>query len=437
MPTPSGKSDSRWGRQRPKTSHAALVGSAMAVTAVRLLEEHLAPVPLRLVDERVPTVAQLRESAVAPAAVRSWVGTLLRRYAAALSFFSLSQALVLVVTLLAASSQHVGIGTELTRWDGRWYLDLARHGYPASLPGVPSTLGFLPGYAIAVRAVTALSIPMLPAALIVARLGGLVSALFVQELTSSWWGEDAGRRATILYSLFPGTVVFSMVYSDGLFLALVTGCLLSLEKRRWVLAGGCAALATATGADGAVLMLACLVAALIHLVRTQAWHNRRQWVCLAAPALAPLGLGTFGIYLWVRLGSPLASEQAQRRFWGNHISPVAAFQHYLLFLRLGGHELNLLIGLLGIPFVVGTRYLLLRRRARPPAPALVWGFGVTGLSLVSAGLTPNPRMLLLSFPSGVVLARYSQGRRFWMIAVLSAAGLAFISWWTLTGRTLP
>jgi hypothetical protein len=228
-----------------------------------------------------------------------------------------------------------------------------------------------------------------------------------------------------------------MAYSDGLFLALVTGCLLGLEKRRWVLAGSCAAMATATGADGAVLMLACLVAALIHLARTRTWKDRRQWACLAAPALAPLGLGVFGLYLWVRYGSPLVSEQTQRRFWGNHISPISAFEHYLLFVRLGGHELNLLIGLLGLPFIVGTRYLLLRRRARPPAPVLAWGFGVTGLSIVSAGLMPNPRMLLLSFPSSVVLARYSEGRRFWAIAVLSALGLAFISWWTLTGLTLP
>lgn len=381
--------------------------------------------------------ARLREDRAAPGAVLRVAGVALRRYAAALSSYSLSQALVLVVAVLAASSHHVGPGTVLTRWDGHWYLDLARQGYPSTIPGAPSTLGFLPGYAIAIRALTSLSIPILPAALVVARLGGLASALFVQELTSTWWGEDAGRRAVALYSFFPGTVVFSMAYSDGLFLALVTGCLLALEKRRWILAGACAAMATATGADGVVLVVACVVAALIHLVRTRAWSNRRQLVCLAAPALAPVGLGLFGLYLWARLGTPFASEAAQRRFWGNHISPVAAFQHYLLFLRMGGRELNLLIGLLGIPFVVGTRYLLLRRRARPPAPALVWGFGVTGLSLVSAGLTPNPRMLLLSFPSGVVLARYSEGRRFWAIAVASALGLALISWWTLSGQTLP
>src|SRR6185312_16508316 len=147
------------------------MGSAMAVTAVRLLEERLAPSPVRFQDEHVlPDHPRLLEQPAAPAAVRSWVGTALRRYAAALSSFSLSQILVLAVALLAASSQHVSLGTELTRWDGHWYLDLARNGYPSVLPSVPSTLGFLPGYAIAVRAVAALSIPILPAALIVARL---------------------------------------------------------------------------------------------------------------------------------------------------------------------------------------------------------------------------------------------------------------------------
>jgi hypothetical protein len=280
-------------------------------------------------------------------------------------------------------------------------------------------------------------VPILPAALVVARLGGLVSVLFVQELTSAWWDEESGRRAAVLYALFPGTVVFSMAYSDGLFLALATGCLLALEKRRWVLAGVAAALATATGADGAILTLACLVAAFIHVVRSRAWEDRAQFRCLAAPALAPLGLASFCLYLWARVGSPFALEEAQRRFWGNHISVFSAFSHYLLFLRMGGRELSLLIGLLGIPFVLGTRYLLLRREARPPAPALIWGFGVTLLSMVSAGLTPNPRMLLLSFPSGVVLARYTKGVGFQMVAAASAVGLALISRWTLEGHILP
>ena len=380
---------------------------------------------------------RLREDRTVGTALPSAVRGGLRRYGVALSAYGLTRVGVLAVAVVAAASQHLSVGTELSRWDGQWYLALAQHGYPSDIPSGPSTLGFLPGYSLAIRALAALSVPMLTAALVVALASGLISTLLVQELATSWWGDATGRRAAVLFTAFPGTVVFSMAYSDGLFLALVTGCLLALEKRRWVAAGACAALATATGADGAVLALACLVAAVIHIIRNQAWKDRRHLVCLAAPALAPVGLGAFCLYLWVRVGSPIAFEQVQRRYWGNHISPIAIVDHYLMFIQLGGRELNLLVGLLGIPFIIGTRYLMLRRWARPPGAVLTWGFGVTGLSVVSAGLAPNPRMLLLSFPSSVVLARYSEGRRFWAIALVSALALVFVSWWTLSGQILP
>ena len=253
------------------------MGDAMAVAALRLREERAVRTAL-------------------PSEVRAWQG----RYGVALSAYVLTRVGVLAVALVAAASQRLSVGTELSRWDGQWYLALAQHGYPSNIPSGPSTLGFLPGYSLAIRALAALSLPMLPAALVVALASGLISTLFVQELATSWWGDATGRRAAVLFTAFPGTVVFSMAYSDGLFLALVTGCLLALEKRRWVAAGVCAALATATGADGAVLALACLVAALIHVVRNQAWRDRRHLVCLAAPALAPVGLGAFCLYrLWV------------------------------------------------------------------------------------------------------------------------------------------
>lgn len=349
-----------------------------------------------------------------------------------------AQLAVMLVAVVESVAHGTTVVHELTIWDGQWYLRLAAHGYPGSMPHGQSTLGFLPLYPAAmwlVSHVTGLSLTT--AGLLTDRAGGLVSTVLVYRLSTIWWGTDAGRRATLLYAFFPGAVVFSLVYADGLFMALVVGCLLCLEQRRWWWAGVLAALATGTGADGFAVVACCATAAALHIWRDRVWEgNWRELRCLAAPVLAPLGLIGFAGYLWIHTGDPMASFDAQWKYWGNHVDALSMWRTYRLFLRLNG-SLTLAIGLVGVPFVLGTRYLLVKARHRPPGPVLVWGFGVTVLSLVSAGLTPNPRMLLFAFPSAIVLGCALRGRSFAAVVVLSAMALVGLCWLVFSGAVLP
>ena len=84
------------------------------------------------------------------------------------------------------------------------------------------------------------------AGLIVSGIGGMVATVLVQRLATGWWGDRTGRKAVLIFCLFPGSVVFSMVYAEGLVLALAAGCILGLQQRRWLLAGALAGIATAT-----------------------------------------------------------------------------------------------------------------------------------------------------------------------------------------------
>lgn len=366
------------------------------------------------------------------------VAALWRRHGLAVTAYGASRAVVFVMVSTVAAVHGASRSGVLTGWDGRWYLQLARHGYPSVVPHGQSTLGFLPVYPLLMRAFASLpGVSLVAAGVLINQAGGLASTILLQRLTAGWWGEETARRATLLYAFFPGTVVFSMVYSDGLFLALVMACLLCLDQRRWWAAGAFAAVATATGADGFALVGGCATAAGLHIWRTRAWRHRRELVSLAAPGLAPAGLVAFGAYLWARVGSPLASLHAQRRYWGNHVDTLSLFHHYQLLLKLGGTEINLTVGLLGVPFVIGSRFLLYRLRDRPPGPTIVWGAAVTVASLFSAGLTPNPRMLLFSFPSAVVVGRYLRGPAFAGVILASVGALVWLSWATLSGWVLP
>ena len=66
-----------------------------------------------------------------------------------------------------------------------------------------------------------------------------------------------------------------MVYAEGLLLPLAAGCILALQKRRWLLAGSLAAFATATEPEALVLVVVCAVSALLEL-RRRGFTNRRR-----------------------------------------------------------------------------------------------------------------------------------------------------------------
>jgi hypothetical protein len=239
----------------------------------------------------------------------------------------------------------------------------------------------------------------------------------------------------VIFCLFPGSVVFSMVYSECLLLPLAAGCILALERRRWLLAGVLAGLATATEPDALAIIPVCLAAAGL------AVHRRREWRALLAPLLSVAGAGAFAAYLWAHTGTPLANYYAQHYGWGEKTDPFAlvhqarsladeiSFAHF-------NHptiNLNLVAGLVGALFLVAGAILLARYRRTVSAQALVWAGAIGLLTLTSEYVPPNPRLLITAFPVVVVFARAVRGR--WLLPV-NGALLIGMSYLTYYGHTL-
>ena len=361
-----------------------------------------------------------------------------------------TRVLLLVVAVANGSLRHAGLLNELSWWDGLLYRQLAHNGYPALVPHVRSTLGFFPlfplvmwplGHAIAWGTsqsfVTGLSI----AGLIISGIGGLIMTVLVQKLATDWWGEHAGRRAVVLFCLFPGSVVFSMVYAEGIALPLAAGCILALQRRRWLLAGVLAGIATAVEPEAVVLVGVCAVSAIVELRRRGFTLGRRS---LVAPLLSVTGVGGFAIYLWVHTGTPFAYTDAQRYGWNEKADPFAlvhltrsllneiSFSHF-------NHptiNLNLVVGLAGALLLIVAWVLLLRIRRTVSIEAFVWTLGVTYLAVTSEYTPPNPRLLITAFPAVIVPAYYLRGRAFGIYALANGALLAGLSALTFVGTTL-
>jgi hypothetical protein len=319
----------------------------------------------------------------------------------------------------------------LLRWDSAWYVEVATRGYsadPNGPAGAPNA--FFPLFPALVRWCAALTgLPPGPAGLVVAFGTGLAATVLVWLLARQVAGTQTADRTAALFAFFPGAFVFSMVYSEGLLVALAAATLLALGDRRWLLAGVLAAATTATRPNGAAIGVACAWAAWVAL------RERREWRALVAPALAPAGILAFFAFLAVRTGDPLAWFTAQREAWSEKIDLTAQVRRIGLVIDVPTNpegSLNTLLPVLGGVVIVVALVLLLRWR--PSGPVVAYTLTASAIVLVSASIGARPRMLLAAFPLVMALAHSVRGSAFAALLAGSAGGLATLM--VITASTL-
>ncbi|HLY48863.1 MAG TPA: hypothetical protein VKR21_06660 [Solirubrobacteraceae bacterium] len=374
-----------------------------------------------------------------------------RRFQFAVLVYLGTRILLILLAVVESGVRHHTLIKEFENWDGGWYRALATGGYPHHPFHGQTTLGFFPLYPAVVwlvsRPLLFVAHPQWHAAviagLIVSGIGGLIAAILIQRLADGWWGEAAGRRAVALFCLFPGSVVFSMVYAEGIMIPLAIGCILALQRRRWLLAGVLAALATASEPEAAVLVLVCAVSAGLEL-RRHGLASHRAHRSLLAPALAPLGLIGVVAFLWAWTGTPLAYWNAQHYGWNERFDPLALphlairLAHQISFAHFNHPTINLNwpVGLIGAVLLACLLVLMLRIRRTISPEAWVWTLGVGFIAVTSEWVPPNPRLLITAFPALIVLAYYLKRRAYgWLLAV-NGALLIGMSWLTFVHVTL-
>jgi len=299
----------------------------------------------------------------------------------------------------------------LTSWDGLWYIDIVRNGYPKNIP---------PNVTYHVDEARAAFFPLFPllgrwfdricpggdsvAVLTMNTILGLIAVVLIGLIGQRLYGERVGRRTATLVALFPGSFVFSFAYSEALMIALAAACLLMLMDREWIAAGVFAALATATRPNGVALVAACAVAAYLAI------RDDRDWSSLSAVLLAPIGFITFQVWLGEHTGESGAWFRVQREAWGEGAS-------------FGGtaveNTIEAVINPLSSPtdiitaisFVVTVILLVLAWKARLPWFMTIYTWSIVALMLVPATVTARPRFLFTAFPLLIGAARWYEHRR--------------------------
>jgi Gpi18-like mannosyltransferase len=361
-----------------------------------------------------------------------------------------------LVLLLAAYIQsrfgHAPFQNELSNWDGFWYRELANKGYPTHVSYAQTTLGFFPLFPLAIWPLEHIVLLFAPnhlilsatiAGVIISGAGGFVCTVLVHRLAEGWFDRETARRATILFVLFPGAVVFSMVYSEGILLPLAAGCIYALERRRWVLAGILAGFGTAVQPVGLVLAPVCLISAACEIHRS-GWRSRSARLSLTAPLLSVTGVAAFMLFLWRWTGNPLATYIAQHHGWSEHSSPLALWHltqklaHEISFTHFNEPTINLnhVIGLIGAVLLTVMLVLVWFRRRNLSIEALAWTAAISVLAVTSSEVPPNPRMLITAFPALVAVAYYARGKWFRMLAWANGVLFVGLSLLTFFGLTL-
>jgi hypothetical protein len=362
-----------------------------------------------------------------------------------------SRLLFLAIAGVDALTQHQSLASQMGNWDGVWYLRIAAIWYGHNIPTFDKNymdIGFMPLFPMLIWLVAHVTqIGNFGAGIAVSMVSGAIATVLIGKLAEEWWGERAARRAILFWCFFPGTIVFSMVYSEGVTLSLVAGCLILLKQKRWVAAGLCAGFATAIAPVALAVVPVCLIASWQE-IRARGWTDPQARRSLIAPILSPFGAVGFAIFLWSWAGSPLADYTAQHVAWDEHSTPFAIPKLVGSLVRQifidplphrhgpGGIDLNGVLALFGTAFLVWGARILWRHRQRVPLTALVWTGFVAVLTLTSSGTPPNPRMLVVMFPVVMAVGAHLPEFRYKRAMVVNIASTLVMSYFTYVGMWL-
>ncbi|HSL73478.1 MAG TPA: mannosyltransferase family protein [Ilumatobacteraceae bacterium] len=294
----------------------------------------------------------------------------------------------------------------LTSWDGKWYLEIVRGGYPESVPAnityeqLEARAAFFPLFPWLARVVDA----VLPggdtlAALTLNFVLGAVSVVLVGLLARRLYGIGVAARAMTLYAVFPGSVVLSLAYAEALLIVLAAACLLLLLDERWWLAGLTAALATAARPNGIAIVAACAVAAFIAIRRD------RNWMALVAVAMAPIGFVFFQWYVGATAGEPGVWFRVQREAWAEGTSfGATAVTNTIGFLTNPLSSPTDALTALTMATLIGMVYCTWK--VRLPWPLVAYCAVIVALMLIPETVTARPRFLFTAFPFFIAVAAW-------------------------------
>ena len=197
--------------------------------------------------------------------------------AVASRFYSIAALLLLTV----GGTQRLPLLTNdtspLAAWDGQWYLEIASGGYHAQALQVGPNGGrldvaFYPAWPALIRFLSFGIWPYAGVAIVLASLLFCLAALPIYEVLARHFDRRVALGGLALIAFAPPSFVFSMAYTESLFLLLAASYFATSKGPLRVVLAGLSVLTRITG-------LAIVVSALFKAIR-----DRDRWAALSVVA---------------------------------------------------------------------------------------------------------------------------------------------------------
>jgi Gpi18-like mannosyltransferase len=374
--------------------------------------------------ESVQTLSESQELAEQDGAKLRWNATGIRerlrtwRYTSPLIAFYGVHIAMTVFMLVITLYHHKHIGSVLTEWDGRWYEQIARHGYSWHLTyNVDGSLGysnlaFFPLLPLLMRAMTVVTdLKVEYTGILISWICAAFAATGIYTLLSRYVSKRAALLAVVLWAVVPPSYVESMDYTETMFTAFAVWALYALVQKKWLTSAILIFFAGLTHSTVVILVAVLAIAALVEIHQRRGDGLRALWRPAASILIAPSGFLVFLLYLWKHTGLWNAwflaeqggSWKANFDFGDQALSTL--WRQFLWRDIDGIHFVPYLLATAVIVPAIVCNISLLRRRLLP-WEILLWTTMSVIFTMGSAGVySSKPRFLLPIFPLLVPFAQ--------------------------------
>lgn len=289
-------------------------------------------------------------------------------------------------------------------FDGVYYMLIAANGYTVNA-------GFFPLFPLSIHLATSIFANIIAfdaiqyfTVLTLVSLYFLLSLMIMHKLIRIDYKENIAVWSIVFMLLFPTSFFFAAFYSESLFLLLTLSSFYFARRKRWILAGVCGGLLTATRLVG-IAIIPALVCEFIKSEKTL--FKKKSLYLLIAP------LGTFA-YMWFNLqkwGNAFYFIEAQGNLQNNRtvdgivFIPQTIFRYFKIISTVSPSQFEWFVALLEITtfvFVSVLLYVAWKKKIR--FSYLLFAVLAILIPTLSGTFSGLPRYSLVLFPIFIALA---------------------------------
>ncbi|MFH1403831.1 MAG: glycosyltransferase family 39 protein [Candidatus Altiarchaeota archaeon] len=296
-------------------------------------------------------------------------------------------------------------------WDSKWYLDIAKNGYSLAVRDRFGSVNvaFFPFYSTLIKLLERLVGDYFISGLIISNICLIIACIFLYKLSRLDYDEETALNSVKYLFLFPTAFIYSGVFTESTYLALVLTCMYYARREKWVIVGVLGYFTALTKAFGVLIILPLLYEYFKSIGFD--WRKIRKNILLMA--LIPLGLSTLMYYHHQTFDKPIVFMEVQST-WGRHLAnPLTTLAAELK----SKDEVRRFESY----FWIATMLILISFWRKIRFSYLILSMYTLVGPLITGTVWSMPRFALVVFPMYMIFAIISRGRR--MEAILATSML--------------